>query len=129
MQTVRILKGSNDFTLPFSEQSFAILVRRIAALDLGSIGTPERLAAMCAILSQPGPISVSALAHEQEVRAATMSRMLTSLYNDGMIKRVDDAHDGRGRLVTTTAKGFRATERARKVWREHIGRIMDTMEL
>lgn len=109
-----------------SEQTVAILARRVAALDFGDIGTLERLAAMTCIASHSGPVSVTVLANEQEVRPATMSRMLTSLFDDGMIKRVDDATDGRGRLVAATAKGLRATRRARKIYQQNIASIVGT---
>lgn len=108
----------------FDEQAFPILVRRIAHLDLGAIGTPERLATMSCITSKLGPVSVTALADEQEVRPATMSRMLTSLFADGMINRKGHPTDGRGQLISATAKGLRATEKARETYRQGIRSIL-----
>jgi DNA-binding MarR family transcriptional regulator len=63
-------------------------------------------------INERGPISVTALADLEMVRPATMSRMVTSLVDDGLARRIDDKTDGRGVLVVVTAKGRRTFQRA-----------------
>mgnify|MGYP003344320538 CR=1 FL=1 len=48
------------------------------------------------------------------VRPATMSRMISALVDEGLVKRGEDKDDGRGVLVTTTTKGRRVYQRARE---------------
>ena len=80
-------------------------------MELPSGMTPERLSALAAIQNH-GPISVTALADREMVRPATMSRMVSALVDDGLARRLEDKSDGRGVLVSVTAKGRRAYQRA-----------------
>jgi DNA-binding MarR family transcriptional regulator len=91
----------------------SILSRQLKSIELPHGMTQERLSAL-ATISNHGKISVSALAAEENVRTATMSRMVSSLWNDGLIRRLEDKTDGRGVLVTMTAKGKRAFDHATK---------------
>ncbi len=90
---------------------FARLARQLRNLELPAGITPERLSAMATIQSE-GPISVTALADREIVRPATMSRMVSALVDDGLVRRLEDKTDGRGVLVAATAKGRRVFQRA-----------------
>jgi DNA-binding MarR family transcriptional regulator len=90
---------------------FARLTRQIRNLELPEGMTQERLSAL-AVIDRLGPVSVTALADHELVRPATMSRMVTALVHEGLARRHVDRDDGRGVLVTTTAKGRRALMRA-----------------
>ena len=87
-------------------EQFARLSRQLRTLELPHGMTPERLSAL-SVIDKRGPISVTALAEKEMVRPATMSRMVTALVDEGLVKRADDKTDGRGVLVSTTAKGRR----------------------
>lgn len=80
-------------------------------MDLPQGMTPERLSAL-AVIEKRGPISVTALADKEMVRPATMSRMVSALVEEGLVKRNEDKNDGRGVLVSATPKGRRAYHRA-----------------
>ncbi len=90
---------------------FSRLSRQLRHMELPLGMTPERMSTLAAI-DKYGPISVTALADREMVRPATMSRMVSSLVDEGLAKRQEDKSDGRGVLVITTAKGRRAYRRA-----------------
>jgi len=94
-------------------EQFARLARELRNLDLPQGMTPERLSAL-SVVDRSGPISVTALADREMVRPATMSRMVSALVDDGLVKRSGDKDDGRGVLVTTTPKGRRMYQRAQE---------------
>lgn len=90
---------------------FSRLSRQLRHMELPLGMTPERMSTLAAI-DKYGPISVTALADREIVRPATMSRMVSSLVDEGLAKRQEDKSDGRGVLVIATAKGRRAYRRA-----------------
>ncbi len=105
-----VSQRANDIANLLHEQ-FTRLTRQIRNIELPDGMTPERLSAL-AVIDRYGPISVTSLADYELVRPATMSRMVTALVNEGLARRQEDREDGRGVLVTTTAKGRRAFVRA-----------------
>ena len=92
-------------------EAFFKLSRRLRALDLPQGLTNERLSTLATIRDHE-PISISALAAAEIVSLPTMSRMVNALEAEGFVKRRDDKFDSRAVLVSTTAKGWRAYQRA-----------------
>jgi len=88
--------------------------------------TPERLSAL-SVVDRNGPISVTALADREMVRPATMSRMVSALVDDGLVKRNGDKDDGRGVLVTTTTKGRRIYQRAQEQRLRYFAEALDRL--
>jgi DNA-binding MarR family transcriptional regulator len=107
-------------------EQFARLARQLRTLELPSGITPERLSAL-AVIDKRGPISVTALADNELVRPATMSRMVTALVEEGLVKRTDDKNDGRGVLVSTTPKGKRAYQRAHEQRLQHFADVLGSL--
>jgi DNA-binding MarR family transcriptional regulator len=107
-------------------EQFARLTRQMRTLELPSGMTPERLSAL-SVIDKRGPISVSALAENEMVRPATMSRMITALVEDGLVKRAGDKTDGRGVLVSTTSKGRRTFQRAQEQRLQHFAEVLDSL--
>lgn len=107
-------------------EQFARLTRQMRTLELPSGMTPERLSAL-SVIDKRGPISVSALAENEMVRPATMSRMITALVDDGLVKRADDKTDGRGVLVSTTSKGRRTFQRAQEQRLQHFAEVLESL--
>jgi DNA-binding MarR family transcriptional regulator len=107
-------------------EQFARLTRQMRTFELPSGMTPERLSAL-SVIDKRGPISVSALAENEMVRPATMSRMITALVDDGLVKRADDKTDGRGVLVSTTSKGRRTFQRAQEQRLQHFAEVLDSL--
>lgn len=107
-------------------EQFARLSRQLRTLELPHGMTPERLSAL-SVIDKRGPISVTALAEKEMVRPATMSRMVTALVDEGLVKRTDDKTDGRGVLVSTTAKGRRTFQRAQEQRLAHFAEVLDSL--
>jgi DNA-binding MarR family transcriptional regulator len=107
-------------------EQFARLTRQMRTLELPNGMTPERLSAL-SVIDKRGPISVTALAENEMVRPATMSRMITALVEDGLVKRADDKTDGRGVLVSTTSKGRRTFQRAQEQRLQHFAEVLDSL--
>jgi DNA-binding MarR family transcriptional regulator len=105
---------------------FSRLTRQLRNLELPQGMTPERLSAL-AVIEKRGPISVTALADKEMVRPATMSRMVSALVDEGLVKRSDDKNDGRGVLVSTTPKGRRAYQRAQHQRLQHFAGALEAL--
>jgi DNA-binding MarR family transcriptional regulator len=100
-------------TLPtVLHEQFARLTRQIRNVELPDGMTQERLSALV-MIDRYGPISVTSLA---DLRAGATCNHVengdSALVNEGLARRHEDSKDGRGVLVTTTAKGRRAFVRA-----------------
>ena len=107
-------------------EQFARLTRELRNLELPQGVTPERLSAL-AVIERRGPISVTALAEQEMVRPATMSRMVSALVEEGLVKRNNDKDDGRGVLVTTTPKGRRVYQRAQEQRLRHFAEALERL--
>lgn len=105
---------------------FARLTRQLRNLELPQGMTPERLSAL-SVIDKRGPISVTALADHELVRPATMSRMVSALVDDGLVKRSADKDDGRGVLVAATPKGRRTFHRAQEQRLQHLANILNSL--
>jgi DNA-binding MarR family transcriptional regulator len=105
---------------------FSRLTRQLRNMELPHGMTPERLSAL-SVIEKRGPISVTALADTEMVRPATMSRMVSALVDDGLVKRSEDKNDGRGVLVSSTAKGRRAQQRAQQQRLHHFADALSAL--
>jgi DNA-binding MarR family transcriptional regulator len=108
------------------QEQFARLTRQLRSLELPQGMTPERLSAL-SVIEKRGPISVTALADNELVRPATMSRMVSALVDDGLVKRCEDKEDGRGVLVAATSKGRRAFQRAQEQRLQHFAEALNSL--
>jgi DNA-binding MarR family transcriptional regulator len=107
-------------------EHFARLSRQLRTLELPEGMTPERLSAL-SVIEKHGPISVTALAERERVRPATMSRMVSALVEEGLVKRSEDKTDGRGVLVSTTPKGRRTYQRAQELRLAHFAEALESL--
>lgn len=96
-----------------SIQSAAIhLLRRVREVD-GEMGiTPARASAL-SVLVFGGPCTLTELARAEQVTTATMSRLVTAMEAEGLVRRQPDIRDGRAALLHATAKARRILERGR----------------
>ena len=88
------------------------LLRRLRREDAGSGLTAPRLSALSVVVFG-GPLPLSALAAAEQVRAPTMTRMVTGLEEAGLVLREPDPADGRVVLVRATLAGERLLHEAR----------------
>lgn len=100
--------------------------RRLRTVDLPAGLTRERVAAM-ALIAEHGRISVTQLARLLNVRAQTVSRMLSSLVADGLARKSPEKSDGRGVVISLTQKGRRALTSAQKKSVEHLRRQLEKL--
>ena len=101
--------------------------RQLRHLDLPQGFTPERLRTLATIYTN-GPISVTALAELEKVRPPTISRMISSLEDEGFVKRREDAKDKRSVLVSTTPKGRKMYVRANQRYLKLLNDALETLE-
>ena len=111
---------------PQVHKAFSRLSRRLRAVDLPYGLTNERLSTLAAI-GDHEPISVSALAKVEIVAVPTMSRMVDALETEGFVRRRDDKFDSRSVLISTTAKGKRAYQRATHQSLSHLKGALNTL--
>lgn len=103
------------------------VANRLRTIELPKGFTPERLRTLATIHAH-GPITVTALAEKERVRPATISRMIASLEEDGLIRRRDDRFDKRSVLVSTTSKGRQMYQRASQEYLKHISDALNGLE-
>lgn len=102
--------------------NLAFLLRYVESGGLGRLQTLAQLSALSRI-DEAKTIQVSELAFVEHVRPATMSRMITALEQDGMIKRSEVKGDGRRCSVSVTTLGKRALTSAQRVYAQRIGEV------
>lgn len=92
------------------------LLRQLRRED-DAIGiTAPRLSALSVVVFA-GPLTLGQLAHAEQVKPPTMTRIVTGLEEDGLVERREDASDGRLTQIHATPKGRKvmAAGRARRV--------------
>jgi len=107
--------------------AFSTLSRCLRSLDLPYGLTNERLSTLGAIWVRE-PVSVAALVEAEIVIMPTMSRMVAKLEAADLVKRLPQKFDGRGVVVTTTAEGRRAYQRATTQSLNHLVGMLNAME-
>lgn len=82
------------------------LLRRVRREDQTGTITPAQSSALSVIV-YAGPISVGDLAHAEQVRSPTMTRVVDQLVSGGWAHKEAAAGDGRRTLVQATDAGIR----------------------
>jgi DNA-binding MarR family transcriptional regulator len=80
------------------------LLRRLRQEDTASGLSAPKLSALSVIVFG-GPISISDLAAAEQVRTPTISLVVRSLEEEGLVERVRDAKDKRVQRLAATPKG------------------------
>lgn len=89
------------------------VLRRVRRVDAESDVTAARLSALSVVVHL-GSLPVGELADREQVAAPTMSRMLTAMEKDDLVRRRPSPEDGRLVLVEATSRGRRILDRARE---------------
>ena len=94
------------------------LLRQLRKEDDASGISAPRLSALSVVVFG-GPLTLGALARAEQVRPPTMTRIVTGLEKENLVKRKSDSRDGRLTHIEATAKGHKvlAAGRARRVAR------------
>jgi DNA-binding MarR family transcriptional regulator len=88
------------------------LLRRLRREDVASGLTAARLSALSVIV-YGGPLTLGALAAAEQVRPATMTRLVAALEVAGLVVKEVNARDGRAPLLRATPEGARVLEDGR----------------
>jgi DNA-binding MarR family transcriptional regulator len=88
------------------------LLRHARRQDVLARVGPARLSAL-SVLVFGGPMALGQLASAEQVKAPTMSRIVTGLKRLGLARIETDAKDARRIRVTATARGVRLLQEAR----------------
>ncbi|MGY2897924.1 DNA-binding MarR family transcriptional regulator [Curtobacterium sp. PvP017] len=86
-------------------------INRRARTDSASLG--YGIVSALATIQREGPLRPGDLSRIEVVTKPTMTRILTELEQRGFIEREADPRDGRAFMVSATAEGIEAVERAR----------------
>jgi DNA-binding MarR family transcriptional regulator len=103
------------------------LLRRVRREDEATGLGPARLSALSVVVFA-GPLSLGRLAAAEQVRPPTMSRIVAALADDGLVRRAPDPDDGRGVVVTATARGARLLQRARQRRIENLASLIEPLD-
>jgi DNA-binding MarR family transcriptional regulator len=97
-------------------------LRHVRREDPESGLSAARLSAL-SVLVFGGPRTLGELAAAEQVRPATMTRIVQALEQDGLVRREPDPDDGRVTRLRATAKGERV------MWRGRERRVSQLAEL
>jgi DNA-binding MarR family transcriptional regulator len=89
------------------------LLRRVRVSDVEAGVSPARLSAL-SVLVFGGPRTMTELAAAEQVRLPTMSALVRSLEDDGLVRRQPDPADRRAVRLRATPKGERLLRRAQR---------------
>jgi DNA-binding MarR family transcriptional regulator len=95
------------------------LLRRLRKFDGETQISAPKLSAL-SVLVFGGAQSLGELAAAEQVRAPTMSRLVSELEAEGLAKKTVDASDKRGVKIAATAKGQALMERGRARRLQHL---------
>ncbi|MGE0742539.1 MAG: MarR family winged helix-turn-helix transcriptional regulator [Hyphomonadaceae bacterium] len=89
------------------------LLRRVRAADAETGLSAPKLSAL-SVLVFGGPMSLTALAQAEQVRAPTMSKLVGDMEADGLVAKRADRADARAVRIEATAKGRALMEEGRR---------------
>ena len=103
-------------------------LRHVRRADPASGLSAARLSAM-SVLVFGGPRTLGELAAAEQVRPATMSRIVQALEDDGYVRRERDAADGRVSRIRATPKGERVLWQGRRRRVENLASLLDRLSV
>jgi DNA-binding MarR family transcriptional regulator len=89
------------------------LLRRVREVDAQAMGLSPARASALSVLVFGGARSLTELAEADRVTTATMSKLVSALEREGLVRRYPDVNDARAIRIESTAKGRRILERGR----------------
>jgi DNA-binding MarR family transcriptional regulator len=89
------------------------LLRRVREVDAKAMGISPARASALSVLVFGGARSLSELAAAEGVTSATMSKLVTAMEGEGLLRRYPDVNDARSIRIEATAKARRILERGR----------------
>lgn len=102
------------------------LLRHVRVEDRRTGLSPARLSAL-SVLVFGGPRTVGELAEAEQVTAPTMSRLVTALEEEELVRRAPDPDDGRSVIVRATERGTRLLEEGRDRRVERMAALLERL--
>jgi DNA-binding MarR family transcriptional regulator len=90
------------------------LLRSVREVDAKAMGISPARASALSVLVFGGARSLTELAAAEQVTSATMSKLVTAMEAEGLLRRYPDVNDARSIRLEATAKGRRILERGRE---------------
>jgi len=81
------------------------LLRRLRIQDLASGVGPAKLSALSVLVFSGRPLSLAELAAAEQVKNPTMSRLVSDMQRDGLVRIAASKEDARSIRITPTARG------------------------
>lgn len=103
------------------------LLRRLRAEDRHSGLSPARLSIL-SVLIYSGPQTATSLAEIEQLRLPTVSRLLSGMEADGLVRRKQDSRDARASWVHATSKGKQVLEKARTRRLARLNAMLESLE-
>ena len=89
------------------------LLRRVREADAKAMGISPARASALSVLVFGGARSLTELAAAEQVTSATMSKLVTAMDAEGLVRRYPDVSDARSIRIEATPKARRILERGR----------------
>jgi DNA-binding MarR family transcriptional regulator len=90
------------------------LLRHAREVDASAMGISAARASALSVLVFGGARSLTELAAAERVTNATMSKLVTAMEAEGLLRRYPDVNDARSIRIEATKKGRRILERGRE---------------
>jgi DNA-binding MarR family transcriptional regulator len=103
------------------------LLRRVHEVDAEAMGISPARASALSVLVFGGARSLKELAAAERVTSATMSKLVTALEVDGLLRRYPDVNDARSVRIEATARGRRTLERGRTRRLDLLEQLLSTV--
>ena len=121
--------GPREWALADGLHSAAIhLLRRLRIQDLASGVGPAKLSALSALVFSGRPLSLAELADAEQVRAPTMSRLVSDMERDGLVRTQTSKEDARSIQISPTARGQELLLAGKKRRVDSLARAMADLE-
>ena len=101
------------------------LLRRVRKVDAEAMGVSPARASALSVLVFGGARSLSELAADERVTAATMSKLVAAMESEGLVSRYPDVNDARAIRIEATAKARRILERGRAQRLDLLERLLE----
>jgi DNA-binding MarR family transcriptional regulator len=100
------------------------LLRRVREVDAAAMEISPARASALSVLVFGGARSLGELAADERVTPATMSKLVSALESEGLVRRYPDVNDARAIRIEATAKARRILERGRSKRLDLLERLL-----
>jgi DNA-binding MarR family transcriptional regulator len=103
------------------------LLRRLRIQDLASGVGPAKLSALSVLVFSAKPLSLAELAAAEQVKNPTMSRLVTEMERDGLVRTRPSQQDARSIQISPTTRGRELLRAGRKRRVDSLAKAMSDL--